>query len=635
MATVYERVLATLAAAGENGIVPVELARAVAADPSSARRSVSQAVGRGLARREGTGTAIRVFITAEGAAAASGQDAAQPAPADAAGQSQPVSPAAAAQLPDNGKRLPDLDKAIAPLPPLLQAMIRWLLAAVVFRHHCRASRPDGHPGGILAGPTNVGKTVAAKVVARALGLDPAEVVIEPAKQPDGALWGRTVSQPGGKYAFQPAPLLASPFVCLDELGDATGARQVAALRLLQGRARETVDGQATDVACTVYATTNQPLADMAPSRRRRCLCADGTGLPPMTSLLAGAVLNAIPRLPWEHLAPPADSLPPAALADVSEALQACLSGGGLQLLDLRCVEAAALGYAALMGSADPAAGVVQAVSDYLLAAASTGTGGLPQPHPEPAAQQPGPDTAAAEISGGYDEKIAIVGVTGTMRRHVARTAADLAEAARYAPAALADAAGGVYDQLRVLHHDLRRIRSRSQLEEAAPVAMTVLGHADAIAGQARAYTAADAAEDAGELAGRVLDDERGRRLQQIGDAEAQGRRELPAGRMVGGFWFPGTQPAVPSARYRPPLQAAWNGSGAAVPPPIVIGQLISPQRQDTVSRAYGQAHERAADTTAGDWIAAESTRRAAAGEPPLTSAEMTGLALTGPPGMVP
>jgi hypothetical protein len=171
--TAYEQVLHALADAGEAGVAPGSLAKIVGfTDNSSCRRAVRRAVDSGHARRDELNG--RIYIIESGTAVLS-------SPA----RSEAPAPDQLARPPDNGIRLADVDAATMPLPEPLRAMIRWQLAAAVFRYHCRAVRPHGHPGGIAAGPTNVGKTLVAHIVGQALGLT--EYVVEPARQPHGAL----------------------------------------------------------------------------------------------------------------------------------------------------------------------------------------------------------------------------------------------------------------------------------------------------------------------------------------------------------------------------------------------------------------------------------------------------------------
>ena len=68
-------------------------------------------------------------------------------------------------------RLADVDAATAPLHSALRAMVRLMLSAACARYHLRQARPGGHLSGISAGPTQRGKTLAAAIICRALGLD--------------------------------------------------------------------------------------------------------------------------------------------------------------------------------------------------------------------------------------------------------------------------------------------------------------------------------------------------------------------------------------------------------------------------------------------------------------------------------
>jgi hypothetical protein len=494
--TAYDRVLRAVAAAGAAGVSPGELPGRSGLGDRQARRAVAKLTEHGLAERDAAHGRVRLTPAGREAAGVL-----------ASGEDEPASPARPASERDNGARLADVGEAIASLPGAHQAMIRLLLAAACARHHLRGARPSGHLGGIAAGDkdTRTGKTLIAHIVCAALGLDPVACVREVAKETELSLWGRRVASDGGRYALVPADVLAFPFVALDELDKASGKLKTAALRLLQGDARIPAEGQIIDIAPVVYATSNAGLAVLPPSYRRRSVCLDTTGFPPVPYQTAKEVLAAVPRLPLGRLAPPAAELPDATISGMDGALRACLTDAGWQLCDLRDLELAALGWAGLAGDHDLPGAAFGTVLAYLECTATTG-----EAHPDwrarldrwlageqvlpPATipadtRQPADPQSGARRPEGAEailDHSRAVGAQAAFASQLRRASDDLDQALRDARDTLGDVPGEIIDRYLGIRDQLDDLRQRqlsrphptkAGLLEVTPAAQEILDNA--------------------------------------------------------------------------------------------------------------------------------------------------------------
>jgi hypothetical protein len=464
---------------------------------------------------------------------------------------------------------------------------------------------------------------------------------------DRSLWGRRAQQPGGAWALVPAGALGLPFLVLDELDKCPPALRQAVCRLLHGEARVPAESTVLDIAPAVYATLNGPPADSVhEAYQRRAVTLDTAPLGLDRAALACAARTVLapghlPRLPVGHLAPPATALPADALAVMQATLDLCLTPAGHALVNLRGLELAALGYAAAAGTADLGAAADAAVADCLECAFTTGAAdparlhrhasGPPQPEPAPPASRP--DSHA--------NKIAAIGVAGTLRRKAARLTRDLAEAVRDAPAGWQDEAGGVIDQLRELQGELQRARSRAAVEEIGPDTIKALEHAEALASQARARAAAGAARDAAAWTAEVMNAERDRRAQLQAASQSAAIEGPPAAHR------PPPDPHEILARYRRsniprgqppapaipgslfPLQPAWSVLASTRPPRSQQAPPPAPARPSVSAMLIAAVAQRATaparDTTVMDTLRALTQRRADAGLPPLTDREIAAL----------
>jgi hypothetical protein len=629
--TAQDRVRRVLAEAGPAGVAPGELPCLAGLDERASRRAVHRLIQRGQARRDGPRG--RIYATdAAGIAAREGG----PAVTDA-GRAVPA--------PDNGLRLGDLDQALAPLPGPHRALTRLLVCTVIARRHLRQARPSGWLAGIAAGPTGTGKTLIAHAVCQITGTDPAAAVRLTGAESDRSLWGRRAQQPGGAWALIPAGVLSLPFLVLDELDKCPPALRQAVCRLLHGEAQVPAEGTVLDVAPVVYATLNGPPADSVhEAYQRRAVTLDTAPLGLDRAALARAARTVmapghLAQLPVGHLAPPATALPADVLAVMQATLGLCLTPAGQALVNPLGLELAALGYAAAAGTGDLAAATDAAVADYLECAFTTGAADRARLHRH-ATSPPAPAPPAARPDS-HADKIAAIGVAGTLRRKAARLIRDLIEAVRDAPAGWQDEAAGVLDQLRELQAELQRARSRAAVEEIGPDTVTVLEHAEALASQARARAAADAARDAAAWAAEVMDAEQDRRAQLQAAGQPAGIEGWPAAhrpppdpheilaryRRNKRLGSQPSAPAVPGSLF--PLQPAWSVPANTQPPRSQRAPPTPPARPSVsamlITAAAQRATAAACDTTVMDTLCELTQRRADAGLPPPTDREIAAL----------
>jgi hypothetical protein len=362
--TAQDRVRRVLAGAGPAGVAPGELPRLAGLDERASRRAVRRLIDADQARRDGP----RGRIYATGAGTDATQQGGAPVPGSGPGVSGP----------DNGLRLADLDRALAPLPDPHRALTRLLACTVIARRHLRRARPSGWLGGIAAGPAGTGKTLIAHAVCRVTGTGPAAAVRLTGAESDRSLWGRRAQQPGGGWALVPAGVLGFPCLVLDELDKCPPALRQAVGRLLHRKAAVPAEGTVLDIPPVVYATLNGPPAESVhEAYQRRAVILDTAPLGLDRTALARAARTVLapgclPRLPVGHLAPPATALPAEVLAVMQATLGLCLTPAGQALVNLRGLELAALGYAAAAGTGDLGAAADAAVADYLECAFTTG-----------------------------------------------------------------------------------------------------------------------------------------------------------------------------------------------------------------------------------------------------------------------
>lgn len=351
------RVLAVLATAGAAGVRP---GRDLADLTGLAGRTLSDLVarleGRGLAKRDGK---RRVWATDAGRG-----EAGAGVPGVSLGSA--------------------LDAAIDCFPAeQVRAFVRLLLAAVIARWHLASEYDAGWPGFILPGPTATGKTSVAAFVCRAYGLVELEAIRASFRETPGSLIGRRVADAAGAtgWRVERSPMLALPFVCIDEWGRASRELQAAAGGLLLGATADELEGERFELRPTVLVTLNSGPAGLPaldPAHVRRSVVLDTTPLVPLLDDLdremwrlfqSGQV--AIPRLRLDRLRPPLSALP-TELRDLLRAeLRAGLTDHGLRHADVESLARIALGRPALThGPLEQA--VIATAYDYLLCADTLG-----------------------------------------------------------------------------------------------------------------------------------------------------------------------------------------------------------------------------------------------------------------------
>lgn len=243
-----------------------------------------------------------------------------------------------------------VDAVFGPSPPL--AAFCRLAADLVVARHLYPER-DFHPALFAYGAIGRGKTAAAELLARALGLGRDAILSAPALAA-GELVGRRSAVAGGGFRFEPARHLVLPFFCLDELGEADADVRKAAQVLCHGEAVVAVEGEEVRIVGTPMATWN-PRAGVtvvaAPYLRRALvLCVDDVAIPDLRDRLRAAERDALGAgtLALGTLSRPAERLDEPA-AYVLSGTYTQLSEEGARRTDMRLLELAALGRAARYG----------------------------------------------------------------------------------------------------------------------------------------------------------------------------------------------------------------------------------------------------------------------------------------------
>lgn len=470
--------LAAIAQAGDLGLAPAELRQATGLPERSLRWAVGQLQRAGLISRQGERG--RLFATPAGVAEAG------------------ATPA----LTVSGPSAAALDQALARLPAEgLRALTRLVLSTVVARHHLRHERPSGWLSAIACGPTKTGKTLAGAIVCQVFGLDEAVHVRLVEAETERSLWGRREQVPGGGWVLRAAPALSYPFVVLDELDKASGELRTAVLKLMQGEAHVAGEGdQVVEVAPVVLATSNGATSSLRPEYRRRAVVLDTTALVPLLrdiDLAAGRILTpgTLPHLSLDKLRPPASALPGTELLDMRKALRSLLTDEGWRHVELRGLELAALGRAAIWGCSTDIATTATAL-DYCACAvtvAEAEAGRLARARQALAdsgvldgsaaetfeAEQRALDDNRRQAHLAADrEALELIGARAAMAARLEDTSRLLG---RLRPSDPEHAiAKGLSHQLSALRQDVQASRSRERLEELAPICEEHLRKAQAL-----------------------------------------------------------------------------------------------------------------------------------------------------------
>ncbi len=234
--------------------------------------------------------------------------------------------------------------------PALGAFCRLAADLIV----ARRLYPDRafHPALFAFGALGRGKTAAAELLARALGLG-REAILDVPALARGEIFGRRWQVDGG-WALEPASHLALPFVCLDELGEAdTDVRRQAQI-LFHGDPVVPVEGTAVRIAGTVMATWNPrdgaTVVAKPYFRRALTICVDEVLIPDLPARLRAAELagTGAGTLSLDSYRPVTDRVGESCIR-ILERVAHVLTDEGRHRVDLRMLELATLGRAARYG----------------------------------------------------------------------------------------------------------------------------------------------------------------------------------------------------------------------------------------------------------------------------------------------
>jgi DNA-binding MarR family transcriptional regulator len=497
--------LGLLDAAGDTGARVAVLRARLALPERTVGHYLKALEDRGLIRREGRREGRRALLTAAGRAEAR---AAQQAPAERAAVTPGAAPSAA-----GARAWADALDALPAAP--LRAFGRLLLCGVAARHGLRKDLGDGWGCAVALGGTGTGKTALARWVARVLGLDPSDVVRLVPHETAGSLFGRRVQAPGGAWHVEPSPVLAQPFVCLDEWDKAAPDMRQAATALLLGSARERHEGAgAVELRPHAYLTLNAGDASVLPDAvRRRAVLLD-TG--PLRSLLRYRIDAAVrdlldadlPRLRLDRLN--VKPLSQGAFSELRRRLVEGLTPEGWDLSDVEGVARLAAGRVAL--GMEPGASAAATAADYLTCAATWGG----------ARADANPEEAELLLRAALDARIAQASAALDLTR--TRTER-LAELRRLATALAAEAESGSADPtVKALRLSARRVKAAATRADMDAEWEAAAEDRETAQETLRAWAEEDAAEERrAEEAERIRAAAEQARRQQVAQAAAQRR----------------------------------------------------------------------------------------------------------------
>lgn len=220
--------------------------------------------------------------------------------------------------------------------------------------------PEGklHPALFAFGAPKRGKTVAAQLFARALGLDEARAILQARTLSPKAVFGRRVPTEGGGRRLEPAPHLSLPFFCIDEVGEADEAVRREVQILCHGDRVVAVEDELVTIAGTAMATWNpRDRVDVFPDaywRRAVTLHVDNVIVPDLRTRMrrVDAEKTGAGTLRLDELRRAVDRLDDACIA-ILETIddEEILTAKGRERFELRVLELAVLGRAARHGAA--------------------------------------------------------------------------------------------------------------------------------------------------------------------------------------------------------------------------------------------------------------------------------------------
>jgi hypothetical protein len=331
-----------------------------------------------------------------------------------------------------------LDRALRQIPAEgLRAFVRLMLSNVIARHHLGDHVTDGWGCHVAVGPTKTCKTAMGEIVAEVFAIDKVDAIRTASAETPGSLFARHEMTAAGR-TYEPSPVLAQPFVCVDELDKAPADLRRAFMLLAQGRTRQKGEGtKQLEVRPVVLFCANGAPSVIRHEYRRRAVVLDTS---PLRAQLRGAytamrsVFGALPRLHLDAMRPPAAELPGDLRAEVLGALAEGLTEAGYDQLDERAIELMALGRVPLVGG-DVRVAVFATAADYLTCARTVdeARSGIPWAISEALGADPavlGPDLVAAVDEATRRQRVEAKSAEESLT-HV-RARAELAETLRQA-----------------------------------------------------------------------------------------------------------------------------------------------------------------------------------------------------------
>lgn len=326
-------VLRLLAATGDAGLSPRDLATRAGLTPGTARAAVRRLAARRLVVREGERGSVQATMAGRSEVGAG-------TPGVAFGAA--------------------LEAAIEHFPAEAQrAFARLLLSGIVARRHLARDYPVGWGGFIVVGPTKTAKTSLAAFACQVFGLPSGTAVRVLRDETPGSIFGRRQQTAGRQWRVSPSALLSLPFLCLDEYDKAPEEVRREADRLLLGQTSVEVEGESFPVLPVPLVVLNARPAELAQQLHeayvRRSPVLDTGELggllrdidEDMRKLFRPGV---IPQLDLGTLKPP----PPLSdddRAKLRDGLRSGLTEEGWRLVDVEATSRLALGRVPLMGAA--------------------------------------------------------------------------------------------------------------------------------------------------------------------------------------------------------------------------------------------------------------------------------------------
>ena len=249
-----------------------------------------------------------------------------------------------------------------------RAMIELILAAVAAR---RADLSDDHhPAFALLGPTLAWKTSTGRFIARMLGLETSEVILDISSESGRSVWLRRDAR--GTIVFT-RNILTSPFLVFDDLLEADAKLRASLHHFLSGRKTVPVENGRVTIEPVVLVTLNPRLrasleerTTWSPAQLRRMIPCDLDRVPlPDLALIGHVPLEAVAQHPPFEL-PPLRHDCRIWRPQILGLLRAVLTPEGLGRVDSEMVILLCSGMTALIEN--PERAIQQAIYDFALTA---------------------------------------------------------------------------------------------------------------------------------------------------------------------------------------------------------------------------------------------------------------------------